>query len=623
MKPLQAQSIQSQILNRSGRVVPSTEIQLKCAHEKTLFLDQKFQANLFSLIGAVRPAEYKNEWDVFQWKRPDQIWPIGSYQFIQAIHPSQIRQGFLNNTYLLSAISILAEHPFLITRLFTTPSISHTGVYGVWLHINGAWTEVVVDDLLPVFINDKGLTEFAFSHTPNNEFWLQILEKAYAKAYGSYYTISGGTLALALNDLTGAPCETIRLNQGEDLQELWRSLEAFERRACIMALNIRPNHAITQANTGLEPGMGYGIQLAREIQMADGTLAKLVKLKSNWNKINIEKLWPESKKKWNDRMKEALGDLHEPDGSFWLPLNLALNYFDELVICRLNPNYFFTATSMAANKFNLASMWVAENMLAEVSVIQEDLRSRRKVGTANLKYHFCRLTILEMGNIGFRFVKSVFGNQRALTIEEQLTAGNYIILVEFYLPLYSQPTFFSVELYSSSVQSMIAPCEHGNPLFFLDTELEGWKAFADSQADTWKPQGKDPHFKTFLQKIDGAYLQIEAIQNTSNPPASIAYERAYQGGGIEVNANQQGEAFVLKPIPGRCDVAIIKHNPLNPEVDFTISGFVPVCSPFVMSPNKTQEVLQQWHTIYAMTKQAATNTQRAPEGGCGSKCALI
>lgn len=610
-------------LVNAPQIVQSTELHLKCMHERTQFVDDKFPANLFSLIGAVKPQEYRNEWDVFKWKRPDKIWLAGSYQFIQAIHPSNIKQGFLNDGYFLSAVAILADHPSLISRLFTTSTVNPTGVYGVWLHINGSWTEIVVDDQLPVFVNDKGITEFAFSHTVSNEYWLQILEKAYAKAYGSYYTISGGTLALALNDLTGAPCETIRLNQGESPAELWKNLESLDRRGSIIALNIRPNHTMSQASTGLHSGMGYKITMLKEVPSGDGSLLKLIKIRSDWGKVNIDKLWPDSKVKWNQRTKDTLGEISSNDGSFWLPLDLALNFFDELVVCRLMPDYRFANTVMPSRKYNAAALWVSEGILADISVIQEDLRSRRKTGTTNLKYHFCRMTILEITATGFRFVRSLFGNQRNLSVNEPLSAGQYVILVEFYLPLYFQSSNFSIELHSASSRVMLSPCELETPDLFIRTELEAWKSYADLHASTWTPQKSDIQYQVYMQKHEDAYVQLEAIANIANPPVNVVYERSYLGEGIEVTANKQGEVYLLQPQPGHCDVAVIKHNPLNPEVDFTMTGFMPVITPFSAAPHKTQETHAKWRDIYVRLKQRELDDERINEGGCGSKCSLI
>ena len=39
------------------------------------------------------------------------------------------------------------------------------------------------------------------------ELWVLLLEKAYAKVYGSFENIEGGNPAVALRDLTGAPYE--------------------------------------------------------------------------------------------------------------------------------------------------------------------------------------------------------------------------------------------------------------------------------------------------------------------------------------------------------------------------------------------------------------------------------
>lgn len=49
-----------------------------------------------------------------------------------------------------------------------------------------------------------------------------MLEKAYAKIYGSYEIIEGGNPAFAMRDLTGAPCENV---DSLDADGYWKYLE--------------------------------------------------------------------------------------------------------------------------------------------------------------------------------------------------------------------------------------------------------------------------------------------------------------------------------------------------------------------------------------------------------------
>lgn len=52
------------------------------------------------------------------------------------------------------------------------------------------------------------------------QLWVPLLEKAYAKAHGSYKAISGGWIAEGMFDLTGAPTESVHFSfpkfQSED-----------------------------------------------------------------------------------------------------------------------------------------------------------------------------------------------------------------------------------------------------------------------------------------------------------------------------------------------------------------------------------------------------------------------
>ena len=72
----------------------------------------------------------------------------------------------------------------------------------------------MIDDRLPVTDAPRRAelafdTKLAFSRCGSDErgqmLWTSLLEKAYAKAHGSYQAISGGQVAEALLDLTGAP----------------------------------------------------------------------------------------------------------------------------------------------------------------------------------------------------------------------------------------------------------------------------------------------------------------------------------------------------------------------------------------------------------------------------------
>ena len=82
----------------------------------------------------------------------------------------------------------------------------------------GRWIEIVIDDLLP---SRKGVLLYMKS-TSNVEFWPALLEKAYAKAKGTYELLNSWLPIDACIELTGGCPERVRniskLLQGDKRQ---------------------------------------------------------------------------------------------------------------------------------------------------------------------------------------------------------------------------------------------------------------------------------------------------------------------------------------------------------------------------------------------------------------------
>jgi hypothetical protein len=73
----------------------------------------------------------------------------------------------------------------------------------VVVNFQGALTEVVIDDFIPVFsTTDRPV----FCKPKGKEIWVMLIEKAWAKIKGSYGNISSGCPHEVLNTFSVAPC---------------------------------------------------------------------------------------------------------------------------------------------------------------------------------------------------------------------------------------------------------------------------------------------------------------------------------------------------------------------------------------------------------------------------------
>jgi hypothetical protein len=113
--------------------------------------------------------------------------------------------------------------------------------------------------------------DLAYSKARRNQLWVPFLEKAYAKIHGSYNAISGGHIAEAFLDLTGAPTLQIQWHRRNSHQDsciyepktLWRKLLHWR------SLRLPMGCGTDSSAVGIIGMHAYSILDVKEIQNVD------------------------------------------------------------------------------------------------------------------------------------------------------------------------------------------------------------------------------------------------------------------------------------------------------------------------------------------------------------------
>lgn len=108
------------------------------------YVDEKF--GKWNAISPERRMSFEN----ILWVRPDEIFS-GKYFFMAGpIKSNHIFQYQYSDLHWISCVCVLADTKDLIQRLFLRGEISREGIYCVFLHKNGAWKNLIIDDLFPI-----------------------------------------------------------------------------------------------------------------------------------------------------------------------------------------------------------------------------------------------------------------------------------------------------------------------------------------------------------------------------------------------------------------------------------------------------------------------------------------
>uniref|UniRef100_A0A8C5UFH9 Calpain 14 n=1 Tax=Malurus cyaneus samueli TaxID=2593467 RepID=A0A8C5UFH9_9PASS len=204
------------------------------------------------------------------------------------------------NCWFLAALEALTFHQDILAAVVPQNQSferKYAGIFHFRFWHFGEWVDVVVDDRLPV--NEAGELLFV-SSVYKNVFWGALLEKAYAKLYGSYEDLQIGQVSEALVDFTGGVNTRIKL--AEAPPDLWDILTRATYSRSLMGCQTHLGVRLGVTSNVFTVTCQYGPE-------------NLVRLRNPWGKI-------EWKGDWSDRMSLQDFKIH----------------FVDLMICKLTPD---------------------------------------------------------------------------------------------------------------------------------------------------------------------------------------------------------------------------------------------------------------------------------------------
>ena len=291
------------------------------------------------------------------------------------IDPINIKQGNLGDCYLLSALSALAEWPRRVRELFITTEPNEAGVYRLKLYLNGVATEITVDEYFPC----KADGSFAFArNADNNTIWPMLIEKAYAKAFGSYQRIESGHMMESLQTLT---CSYIDILDHHEtpLDELWGHIKDAISKDYIILTNVHAGEASDRVKAlGLVDNHAYTLIGAYEVEDKEGDEVRLLKVRNPWGHGEWEGDWSDNSDKWTPELKIQLDLKEADDGIFHISVEDFVGNFHNTTIakCVDGAHYTFQRALMCRGDWSVAHLRFEEATAAQLLYFQPGLRFR-------------------------------------------------------------------------------------------------------------------------------------------------------------------------------------------------------------------------------------------------------
>ncbi|KAF1850642.1 cysteine proteinase [Cucurbitaria berberidis CBS 394.84] len=394
-------------------------------------------------------------------------WIFDKPQFeIDGFTSSDLVQGSNGDCWFIAATATVCSHPDLINKVCVERD-EECGVYGFVFYRDGIWIWTVVDDNLYLNYSDfdaygdrydpTGAKETRYkknnqtgsealyfaSCADENETWLPLLEKAYAKVHGDYDAIAGGYSGEAVEDLTGGVTTKILTDRILSRERLWKELLQVNKQFLFSASSPGSYGDDSDARRGLALSHAYSVIKVVEEEDEEGKKHKLVLIRNPWGKRANAAMgewtgpWSDGSSQWTSYWIEKLNHKFGDDGLFWMSYEDLLKRFQLLDRTRL----FDQEWTVVQHWTSVSVAWVTGylNTKFQVTIKKagptvfvlcqlDDRYFRGLEGKYNFDLHFILQN--ENAKAGDHIIRARgawFGN-RSISAEADLEIGTYEVL---------------------------------------------------------------------------------------------------------------------------------------------------------------------------------------------------
>lgn len=265
----------------------------------------------------------------FRWYRASQIFK-NREKVYDSFSGNDIIQGVLGDCYLLSSISALAEFPGRVQKLFIQKEKNAAGCYVVTLYVSGKRVDVVLDDYFPVDTSNQP----AFAGSQDQELWVMLIEKAWAKVHGDFAIIEGGDSRESLAAITGAPVE-YKKHSTMSTEELWKLLKTSDMNNYAMC---------TGANVevkGIVKSHAYTLIGAYEFVL-NGEKVRLIQIRNPWGCSEWTGEWSDNDPRWTTNLRREFSHVSKDDGIFFMPFDEFSKIFIHTFVAMTYDDYVYS-----------------------------------------------------------------------------------------------------------------------------------------------------------------------------------------------------------------------------------------------------------------------------------------